>query len=139
MSDWIAAWVACASNDESPSAKRAFKLTVDRESTRARAMSEEVFIVTKANGARGSRVIRSLRRSLVTREVPVRMHVGQRRPPAAPPSRGQSYFFFFADFFAVFLAAFFLAGILVTSLPQLVIGASSAQNSRRCLPVLRPA
>ena len=60
----------------------------------------------RANGPGASVVIASL---LKSEYVPVRKS-GQRRPPAAPPSLGQSYFFF-AFFFAVFLAAFFFAGI----------------------------
>jgi len=60
----------------------------------------------RANAPVADAVIASLpKRGLV----PVRKS-GQRRPPAAPPSRGLSYFFF-AFFFAVFLAAFFFAGI----------------------------
>jgi hypothetical protein len=60
----------------------------------------------RANAPGSRRVIAPL---LKSEYVPVRKS-GQRRPPAAPPSRGQSYFFF-AFFFAVFLAAFFFAGI----------------------------
>ena len=60
----------------------------------------------RANALDSSVVIAPL---LKSEYVPVRKS-GQRRPPAAPPSRGQSYFFF-AFFLAVFLAAFFFAGI----------------------------
>jgi hypothetical protein len=60
----------------------------------------------EANAHSADAVIASLPQR---RLVPVRKS-GQRRPPAAPPSRHQSYLFF-AFFLDVFLAAFFFAGI----------------------------
>ena len=60
----------------------------------------------RANALDSSVVIAPL---LKSEYVPVRKS-GQRRPPAAPPSWHQSYFFF-AFFLDVFLAAFFFAGI----------------------------
>lgn len=53
----------------------------------------------------------------------------QRGPPAAPiASKSENYFFL--PFFAVFLAAFFFAGIRITSLP-LRLSNGPGQNSRR--------
>jgi hypothetical protein len=105
MSAWAALWAAPTLVDEAAAAERAVRLKVDAVSRRASAPRESRRFIARANGRRERPVIASL----VSRPVPVRKS-GQRRPPAAPPSRGQSYFFF-AFFFAVFLAAFFFAGI----------------------------